>query len=195
MKSAVKILILTISSFTFVSADSLLDAKKICQYGGFCRTDSDCVLGNKCIVQSIYYSQCIPDTSSYADVSTGCVAQYGPCSSTTTCCDPGAICASYNQCVQPQTPICVYPGGYSTEGESAQAATEVQLQVGAGLIEDLPEVLMEAPPSKLQIQRPNSGLSQSSSESASINGGSYSMPPDNNVCAGNNQIVSYCAFS
>lgn len=66
----------------------MLDVKKICQYGGFCRSDSDCVLGNKCMIQSEYYSQCIPDTSSYSDVSTGCVAQYGRCSSTTKCCDP-----------------------------------------------------------------------------------------------------------
>ena len=88
------------------------------------------MLGNKCIIQSIYYSQCIPDTSTYSDVSTGCVAQYGPCSSTTTCCDPGAICASYNQCVQPQTPSCVYPGGYATEEDQAgQAAVDVPVQV------------------------------------------------------------------
>ena len=69
--------------------------------------DTDCVIGNKCIIQSFYYSQCIPDTSSYLDISTGCVPQYGPCSPTKACCDPGAICASYNQCVQPQTSACV----------------------------------------------------------------------------------------
>mmetsp|Transcript_25748 Transcript_25748/g.36913 ORF Transcript_25748/g.36913 Transcript_25748/m.36913 type:complete len:117 (-) Transcript_25748:335-685(-) len=84
---------------------------------------------------------------------------------------------------------------FSHKLQSVSTLVDIQLRVRAGLIKDLPEVLMEAPPSKLQIQRPNSGLSQSSSESASINGGSYSMPPDNNVCAGNNQIVSYCAFS
>ena len=107
----------------------MLDVKKICQYGGFCRSDSDCVLGNKCMIQSEYYSQCIPDTSSYSDVSTGCVAQYGRCSSTTKCCDPGAICTGYNQCVQPQTPDCVYPGGYS-DGEAGKTSfAEVSLQV------------------------------------------------------------------
>lgn len=35
--------------------------KKICQYGGYCFTASDCVAGNKCHVQSAYYSQCVAD--------------------------------------------------------------------------------------------------------------------------------------
>ena len=83
---------------------------------------------NKCMIQSEYYSQCIPDTSSYSDVSTGCVAQYGRCSLTTKCCDPGAICTGYNQCVQPQTPDCVYPSGYS-DGEAGKTFAEVPLQV------------------------------------------------------------------
>ena len=34
---------------------------KICQFGGYCVTASDCVAGNKCQVQSPYYSQCIAD--------------------------------------------------------------------------------------------------------------------------------------
>lgn len=31
----------------------------ICQFGGFCRSDWNCYAGNKCNVQSAYYSQCI----------------------------------------------------------------------------------------------------------------------------------------
>ena len=40
-------------------------ALKICQYGGFCKTTADCVPGNRCNVQSQYYSQCIPDPTTY----------------------------------------------------------------------------------------------------------------------------------
>ena len=49
----------------------------ICQFGGYCRADSDCVPGNKCNVQSQYYSQCIPDSSAYRSSSTGCISDYG----------------------------------------------------------------------------------------------------------------------
>jgi len=86
--------------------------EKICQYGGYCRMDDDCVAGNMCIVSNSYYSQYVPDPVSYADPSTGCVRQYGSCSKTTACCDPGAICSSYGQCVQPHSPDCVYPSGF-----------------------------------------------------------------------------------
>ena len=36
-------------------------AKKICQFGGYCLTAADCVAGNKCRVQSPYYSQCVAE--------------------------------------------------------------------------------------------------------------------------------------
>ena len=35
----------------------------ICQFGGYCRTASDCVAGNMCRVQNQYYSQCVADSS------------------------------------------------------------------------------------------------------------------------------------
>ena len=42
-------------------APSKPSGKKICQYGGYCSTAADCVAGNKCHVQSAYYSQCVAD--------------------------------------------------------------------------------------------------------------------------------------
>ena len=42
-------------------------ANFICQYGGYCIVDSDCVVGNRCQVQSQYYNECIPDSSSGSD--------------------------------------------------------------------------------------------------------------------------------
>ena len=74
----------------------------ICQYSGYCRTSADCVPGNKCNVQSAYYSQCIPDSSSY--LTANCIANYAnQCSDSTQCCDPGAYCndANFRQCQQP----------------------------------------------------------------------------------------------
>jgi len=66
----------------------------ICQYGGYCASDSDCVKGNKCSIQNQYYSQCIPDESTYK--SGNCKKNWGDkCStpgSSAECCDPGAIC-------------------------------------------------------------------------------------------------------
>lgn len=52
-----------IAPLAFAKAQQLLKGTKICQFGGYCRTDSDCVPGNLCNVQSEYYSQCLPDNS------------------------------------------------------------------------------------------------------------------------------------
>lgn len=37
--------------------------KKICQFGGYCATAADCIAGNKCQVQTPYYSQCVADST------------------------------------------------------------------------------------------------------------------------------------
>ena len=86
----------------------------ICQYAGYCRTSADCVPGNKCNMQSKYYSQCIPDSSTYGKKN--CVATFAKCSSKTTkCCDPGAVCITNLQCAQPiiSSGECTNPSGYS----------------------------------------------------------------------------------
>eukprot|EP01035_Chromulina_nebulosa_P029786 gene29786-39511_t len=65
----------------------------ICQFGGFCRKDSDCTLGNSCVFASNAYSQCLPNYSVYKTI--GCVMNYSPsCDDSTVCCDPGAYCSS-----------------------------------------------------------------------------------------------------
>ena len=69
-----------------------------CQWGGYCRSTADCVAGNVCNVQNKYYSQCIPDKSSYSK--SKCVSNWSKCSASSKCCDPGAICKN-NQCQQP----------------------------------------------------------------------------------------------
>ena len=85
----------------------------ICQYGGFCRKNSDCVPGNKCNIQSQYYSQCVPDPTQYS-TNPSCVQEWGQCSSTSICCDPGAVCNSNHQCTQIQSPLCVNPNNYAS---------------------------------------------------------------------------------
>ena len=75
----------------------------ICQFGGYCAVDSDCIIGNKCYIQNQYYSQCIPDPSTYKTTN-NCKSNWGDqCSSTAECCDPGSICNnnSWRQCQQP----------------------------------------------------------------------------------------------
>ena len=96
-------------------------ARNICQYSGFCYSDRDCYPGNKCSITSPYYSQCIPDPSTYFDPAvTNCVANFGNCAGGKTCCDPGSSCifesASYSSCRQPKTNAvnspCADPKGY-----------------------------------------------------------------------------------
>jgi hypothetical protein len=95
---------------------------KICQYGGYCKTDSDCVKGNYCKKSSSYYSQCLPNPASYSKSS--CKANYGAqCSSDYDCCDPGAYCnsKSYRQCQQPAvgSGFCSNPSSYSVNNPVA----------------------------------------------------------------------------
>ena len=90
-------------------------AQLICQYSGYCRTSADCVHGNKCNVQSAYYSQCIPDSASY--LTANCIANHANrCSDSTQCCDPGAYCnnANFRQCQQPpqNSAWCASPTGF-----------------------------------------------------------------------------------
>ena len=63
----------------------------ICQFGSYCTSDSDCVSGNKCNIQSPWYSQCIPDETQYRTV--GCISNFDTeCTSSSDCCDPGSFC-------------------------------------------------------------------------------------------------------
>ena len=79
---------------------------KICQFSGYCRSNSDCFPGNSCVSYSPYYSQCVPDPSQYANAATtGCAAEYGNCQNGKGCCDPGATCI-YNN---PYFSICRQP--------------------------------------------------------------------------------------
>ena len=79
----------------------------ICRFGGYCRVTADCTPGNKCNIQSSYFSQCVEDDTQYAK--NNCVSDYGGCSTATSvCCNPGAFCgvqpgSSYKQCLVPQT--------------------------------------------------------------------------------------------
>ena len=88
----------------------------ICQYAGYCRTDSDCVPGNKCRQDQMpYYSQCVPNPASYQKDE--CIPNYygnnTPCTDKTKCCDPGAYCNSnsFRQCQQPAlgSVLCLNP--------------------------------------------------------------------------------------
>jgi len=89
---------------------------KICRYSSYCRSDSDCVAGNKCKdATNLYYSQCVEDSSQFLTTST-CVPNYGHCVGGSVCCDPGSVCSSdsYSQCKQP-TPssgLCSDPSGF-----------------------------------------------------------------------------------
>mmetsp|Transcript_28916 Transcript_28916/g.39719 ORF Transcript_28916/g.39719 Transcript_28916/m.39719 type:complete len:625 (+) Transcript_28916:169-2043(+) len=75
----------------------------ICQFGGYCERSSDCYAGNFCSFGSYpYYTQCLPDPSTYR--SSNCLSNYGAglCYSSSQCCDPGAYCDSNTrQCHQP----------------------------------------------------------------------------------------------
>eukprot|EP01035_Chromulina_nebulosa_P069425 gene69425-biopygen31969 len=90
----------------------------ICQFGSYCRTSADCVAGNLCAISSVYYSQCVANSSSYQ---TGnCVTNFGSqCSDSSQCCDPGAYCntmnPSYRQCQQPaqHSGLCLNPTGFA----------------------------------------------------------------------------------
>lgn len=74
---------------------SLTLPKRICQYGGYCRKDGDCVSGNRCNIVNQYYSQCLPDTTQYLNSST-CLSTYGAqCDANSVCCDPGGNLTFY----------------------------------------------------------------------------------------------------
>ena len=93
----------------------------ICQYSGYCRSNSDCIPGNKCNVQNGYYSQCIPDPSTYLTIN--CLSNYGEvCNDDSTCCDPGSYCNNaYNrQCEQPRqySSLCTSPNFFLTPSNS-----------------------------------------------------------------------------
>ena len=102
----------------------------ICQYGGYCKKNSDCHPGNYCRLDQLpYYSQCVPNPSSYK--SGNCLANYSgnnrPCTSTSDCCDPGAYCNNYSfrQCQQPAigSPVCSYPSGFINNEGCPSSAT------------------------------------------------------------------------
>ena len=76
---------------------------KICQYSGYCNSNSDCQPGNYCRLDRLpWYSQCLADVSTYK--TSNCKLNWGTqCLQDTDCCDPGAFCNSnpYRQCQQP----------------------------------------------------------------------------------------------
>ena len=96
---------------------SNINSNLICLYGGYCRTNSDCVPGAECNSQSQYYSQCVPDSSQYLNPSTGCLSDYGAeCNSASVCCNPGSVCninSAFPQCGALQPPQCSLPSGFN----------------------------------------------------------------------------------
>ena len=101
----------------FTTSISSFSSNRICLYGGYCTSTSDCVPGSKCNVQSQFYSQCVPDLSQYLAASTGCVADYSSgCNiAGSICCNPGYVCVGNSanaQCSPAQPPICTLPSGY-----------------------------------------------------------------------------------
>ena len=109
------------SVYPTVKPISSCPSKLICQYGGYCKTDSDCWPGNYCNVDQLpYYSQCLPNPSSYKQDDKCLPNYYGnntPCSDSRKCCDPGAYCNwnSFRQCQQPVigSDVCSNPTTFS----------------------------------------------------------------------------------
>ena len=95
----------------------------ICQYSGFCRANSDCQPGNKCSnPTNPFFSQCVPDVTTYSTAPT-CIKNFGAtCSATTKCCDPGSFCdfkvkpGTVPQCRQPTVAdgMCLNPANFET---------------------------------------------------------------------------------
>ena len=94
----------TAKPITFPTINVFRNDTLICQYSGYCRINSDCVPGNKCVVSNSYYSQCLPDSSTY--LTANCLKNLdgqNQCNDNTKCCDPGAYCNQqpFRQCQQP----------------------------------------------------------------------------------------------
>ena len=125
------------SSVNSILPPSSVNSNLICLYGGYCRSNADCVPGSQCSIQNQYYSQCIPDPSQYLNPITGCVADYstGCSSSKSKCCNPGSVCSLNSQCAPLQSPRCSLPLGYSlgpspslSPSTSSQPSVEPSLQ-------------------------------------------------------------------
>ena len=104
MSSTTLMIALNLVNFLVVTA--LSDNLKLCQFSPYCKTATDCILGNKG-TQSNLYSQCVPDSETYASTSGGCLQNFKEqCTSESKCCDPGAFCDltmhAYPQCRQPK---------------------------------------------------------------------------------------------
>ena len=67
-------------------------------------THKPCVRGTKCVFQSMYYSQCLLDSST--DLSFNCVSNYGKCIQSTDKCCSFAFTCSNDQCVPYKSPQC-----------------------------------------------------------------------------------------
>ena len=132
------------------SSRAPFSAGLICQWSGYCRTLADCVLDNKCNIQSTYYSHCIPDTSAYRTAN--CIANYATkCTDSTECCDPaGAYCnaKSFRQCQQPpqNSSMCLTLSSFPTNSPS-------KLPIGAPSL--IPLVSPSTAPSDLTTASPN----------------------------------------
>ena len=92
--------------FVAAVAAKVVNSLPLCQFSGYCKSSSDCVAGNRCNIQSVYYSQCLADPTTYSSKA-GCLSNFGEhCSVSANCCDPGAFCdkttnPSFPQCKQP----------------------------------------------------------------------------------------------
>ena len=134
----------------------------ICQYGGYCRSNSDCALGNKCVIQSAYYSQCLPDPSQYA--TTNCAPTYNTkCSVSSDCCDPGTICTQiggcpYSTCVPMQSPMCTNPIGYAPEVPSNVPVAIPSVSPTVKATTDLPTIAPTSNPTIAPTSNPTIAL-------------------------------------
>ena len=134
-------------------------SKPICQYGGYCKTDSDCWPGNYCnLDQMPYYSQCLPNPSSYKQDDYCLPNYYGnntPCSDSRKCCDPGAYCNwnSFRQCQQPVigSDVCSNPISFI---KCTVSPTKKPTMKPTDRPTDIPSKIPSKTPSKIPTDRP-----------------------------------------
>ena len=99
--------------FPNTSTQTITTFIKICSWGGYCRTSSDCVDGSVCVIQNPYYSYCLPQVSST------CIANYQQCGPVGLPCCGLSVCTYQNDFYSQCVPVpCVYPTGFSKPSSS-----------------------------------------------------------------------------